>query len=144
MADNLSLFLKKNKRFRQNAFYPATKSFTDENGEPVKWEIRPITTEESDRIRALCTHEVSVPGRKGATREKVDLNEYMDKLTVAAVVFPDLYSAELQDSYGVKTPEELLKQLVDSPSEYVDLQQFVQNLSGFDTDMTAEIEEAKN
>jgi hypothetical protein len=141
---NLSLFLKKNKRIRNNAFYAATTSIQDEHGEPVKWEIRPVTTEEAERIRAICTHEIPVPGKKGMTRDKVDVNEYLDKLTVAAVVFPDLMNAELQDSYGVKTPEELLKQMVDNPAEYADLQQFVQNHSGFDSDMTAQVEEAKN
>lgn len=143
MSD-LSMFLKKNKKIRSNSFYPATKSIVDKNGEPVLWEIRPITTEENDRIRAACTHEIPIPGRKGATRDKIDLNEYMDKLTVAAIVFPDLMNAELQDSYGVRTPEELLKQMIDDPSEYVELQQYIQGQSGFDADMSDEVEEAKN
>lgn len=141
---NLTLFLKKNKKVRANAFYPATKSILDEKGEPVKWEIRPLTTAEDEQIRNDCTYDAPVPGKRGQYRTKIDVNAYLNKQMCAAIVFPDLRNAELQDSYGVKTPEELLKQLVDSPSEYVDLQQFVQNLSGFDTDMTAEIEEAKN
>ena len=141
---NLEMFMKKNKKIRANSFYPATTSITDIKGEPLLWEIRPITTEESERIRGLCTHEIPVPGKKGLTREKVDVNEYLDKLTVAAIVFPDLMNAELQDSYGVKTPEELLKQMIDNPAEYADLQQFIQNQSGFDTSMDEAVEEAKN
>ena len=141
---SFEMFMKKNKKIRQNTFYPATKSILGEDGKPALWEIRAITTEESDRIRAACTHEVPVPGRKGATKDKIDLMEYLDKLTVAAIVFPDLYNAELQDSYGVKTPEELLKQMIDDPSEYSDLQQYIQNQSGFDADMNETVEEAKN
>ena len=60
------------------------------------------------------------------------------------MVVPDLYDAELQDSYDVKTPEDLLKALVDDPSEYSDLRTFIQELSGFDADLGEEVEEAKN
>lgn len=141
---NLSLFLRKNKKIRKNAFYPATKSILDENGEPVKWEIRPLTTAEDEAIRESCTYDAPVPGKKGQFRTKIDVNAYMNKQMTAAIVFPDLQNAELQDSYEVKTPEDLLKALVDDPSEYADLRSFIQELSGFDKEMTEEVEEAKN
>lgn len=143
MSD-LSMFLKKNKRMRAHAFYPATKSLVDKNGEPVKWEIKPLTTEEDEAIREVCTRDVPVPGKKGQYRTKIDVNAYMNKQMVAAVVFPDLDNAELQDSYEVKTPEDLLKALVDDPSEYADLRSFIQEVSGFDKDLSDEVEEAKN
>jgi len=141
---NLSLFLKKNKKARPNAFYPATKSILDEQGEPVKWEIRPLTTAEDEAIRQDCTYDAPIPGKKGQFRTKIDVNAYLNKQMCAAVVFPDLYNAELQDSYGVKTPEDLLKALVDDPSEYSDLRNFIQQVSGFDADLSEEVEEAKN
>jgi hypothetical protein len=143
MSD-LSLFLKKNKKVRSNAFYAATKSLVDAKGEPIKWEIKPLTTAEDEAIREQCTHDVPVPGKKGQFRTKIDVNAYMNKQMCAAIVFPDLDNAELQDSYEVKTPEELLKALVDDPSEYSDLRNFIQELSGFDKDMSDEVEEAKN
>ena len=37
---NLAYFLKKNKKEKKNAFFAATKSLCDENGEPLKWEIK--------------------------------------------------------------------------------------------------------
>lgn len=141
---NLSLFLKSNKIVRKNAFYPATKSIVDENGKPVEWEIRPVSTEESEQIRRSCYHSKPVPGKKGQYEEKFDGNEYLSKIMVAAIVFPDLNNAELQDSYEVKTPEELLVRLVDSPSEYAELQNFVTELSGFNGEISEDIEEAKN
>ena len=52
---NLALFMKKNKKVRENTFYAATSSLVDENGEPLKWEIKPLTTEEVERIRLECT-----------------------------------------------------------------------------------------
>ena len=141
---NLALFMKKNKKVRQNAFYPATKTLLDEKGNPLMWEIKPLTTEETEKIRLECTREVPVPGKKNMFRDKVNSNLYLDKMMVAAIVFPDLYNAELQDSYGVKTPEELLKKMIDDPSEYSDLMSFIQEQSGFDKDIQDEIEEAKN
>jgi hypothetical protein len=141
---NLALFMKKNKKVRQNAFYPATKTLLDEKGNPLMWEIKPLTTEETEKIRLECTREVPVPGKKNMFRDKVNSNLYLDKMMVAAIVFPDLYNAELQDSYGVKTPEELLKKMIDDPSEYSDLMSFIQEQSGFDKDIQDEVEEAKN
>ncbi len=141
---NLALFMKKNKKVRENTFYAATSSLVDENGEPLKWEIKPLTTEEVERIRLECTKEVPVPGKRGQFRTKVDSNMYNDKLMVAAVVFPDLYNKELQDSYGVMSPEALLKKMIDNPSEYFDLLGYVSEQSGFDKEIEDEIEEAKN
>lgn len=141
---NLSVFLKKNKKERANAFYAASKSFMDAEGNPVLWEIKPLTTVEDERIREECTKEVPVAGRKGLFRQKIDTNAYMVKQMVAAIVFPNLFDAALQDSYGVKTPEALLKEMVDNPSEFIDLSNFIREQSGFDKEMDSEVEEAKN
>lgn len=141
---NLSLFLKKNKKVRTNTFYAATKSLCDEHGEPLQWEIKALTTKESEDIRTECTTEVQIPGQRGAYRPKVDSKLYISKLIASCVVFPDLYNKELQDSYGVKTPEDLLKELVDDPVEYNALAEFVQNFSGLDETLEDKVEEAKN
>lgn len=141
---NLALFMKKNKKVRSNTFYPATESLLDENGKPLMWEIKPLTTDESERIKSECTKEVPVPGKRGQYRSKIDVNMYNEKLMVAAIVFPDLYNQELQDSYGVMSPEELLKAMVDNPSEYYDLLNYITEQSGFSKDISDEIEEAKN
>lgn len=141
---NLSLFLKKNKKVRVNAFYAATKSLCDVDGESLKWEIKPLTTTETEDIRSECTTEVQVPGKPGMYRPKVDSKLYMAKLVASSVVFPDLYNKELQDSYGVKTPEDLLKQMVDDPTEYNDFVEFVTGFNGLDKTMDEKVEEAKN
>lgn len=136
--------MKKNKKIRKNTYYPATKTLLDEKGSPLMWEIKPLTTEETEKTRIECTKEIPVPGKRNMFRDKVVTNLYLDKLMVAAIVFPDLYNAELQDSYGVKTPEALLKAMIDDPSEYSDLLGYIQEQSGFDKDIKDEIEEAKN
>lgn len=141
---NLSLFLKKNKKVRTNTFYAATKSLCDEKGNPVEWEIKALTTKESEDIRSECTTEVPVTGKPGMVRPKVDTKAYIAKLIAACVVFPDLYNKELQDSYGVRTPEDLLKEMVDDPSEYNALAEFIQNFNGLDESLEEKVKEAKN
>lgn len=141
---NLTLFLKKNKKVRENTKYAATTSLCDENGKPLEWEIKALTTTESEDIRTECTTEVQVPGKPGMYRPKVDTKLYVAKLIASCVVFPDLYNKELQDSYGVKTPEDLLKQMIDDPTEYNSFAEFVQNYNGLNTSLNDKVEEAKN
>ena len=141
---NLSLFLKKNKKVKAHTYYAATKSLCDADGEPLKWEIKALTTAESEDIRTACTTEVPVTGKMGVYRPKVDSKLYIAKLIANCVVFPDLYNKELQDSYGVKTPEELVKQMVDNPVEYNNFAEFVQNFNGLDESMDDKVEQAKN
>ena len=140
---NFSKFMKSNKIQKQNVMHPVTKSLTDENGEPLLWELKPLTTKENEAIREACTIDVPVKGKPNQYRAKVDMNKYQTKLICAAVVSPDLNNTELQNSYGVMTPEELIKEMVDDPAEYTDLMMFIQQLSGFKT-LQEEVDEAKN
>ena len=140
---NFSKFMKANKIQKQNVMHPVTKSLTDENGEPLLWEIKPLTTKENEAIRDACTIDVPVKGKPNMFRPKTDMNKYQTKLICAAVVSPDLNNAELQNSYGVMSAEELIKEMVDDPAEYTDLMIFVQNISGFKT-LQDEVDEAKN
>ena len=141
---SLKRFLKQHKKVKENTTYPATKSLTDENGNPLLWTIRALTTKENDEIREDCTIEVPVKGKPNVYRNKFNSSKYVAKMIVASVVEPNLYDKELQDSYGVMTPEELLKEMVDNPGEYQDFATFVQEYCGFDTSMEEKVEEAKN
>lgn len=119
-------------------------SLCDENGEPLKWEFRKLSAKENEDIRESCTVEVPIPGKYGAFRTKVKTSKYMQSMIARSVVTPDLFDKELQDSYNVCTPEELLLALVDDPGEYSDLTMFVQKLNGFDVSFEDEVNEAKN
>ena len=140
----ISLFLKKNKIQKKNAKYAATKSLCDENGNPLEWEIRAISTIENEKLRESCTVEVQVPGKPNLFRPKLLSGKYVAAMLAASVVYPDLQNKELQDSYGVMTPEELIQLMVDDPVEYNDFAEFVQNFSGLDSTMQDKIDEAKN
>ena len=137
---NFSAFMKSNKKQRSNELYAATKSLTDGNGVPLLWELRPVTTRENEAIREQCTTEVQKPGMY---RQRVDTSEYQAKLMAAAVVTPNLNDAELQDSYGVMSAEELLKEMLDDAGEYTELAVKVQQISGFTT-LAEDVEAVKN
>lgn len=141
---NLDRFLKENKKEKKNTQYAATKSLVDENGNPLLWEIKPLTTRDNDRLRDECTIEVQVVGKPNLYRPKLDTTKYLAKMIVASVVEPNLYDKTLQDSYGVKTPEDLIKEMIDDPGEYNQFASFIQNYNGFTTTLDEKVEEAKN
>lgn len=139
-----SKFMKANKTEKKNEMYAATKSLCDENGKPLEWEFRHITSKENEDLRDSCTIDVPVTGKPNIFRQKLKASFYIQKMIVASVVVPDLYDKELQDSYGVMTPEELLFAMVDDPGEYNDLASFVQKFQGFNVSFDEKVDEAKN
>jgi hypothetical protein len=141
---NLALFMKRNQIAKENTFFAATQSLKDEEGNPLMWEIRPLTPKEEERIKELCTNEVPVKGRPHLTIPKLNTSKYISKMLAASVVTPDLLNAELQDSYGVKNEEDLLKEMIDSPGEYNDFGMFVQRFNGFNIAIEDKADEVKN
>lgn len=137
-------FMKANKAEKENGFYPATKSLCDENGNPLEWEFKHISSKENEEIRENCTVDVPVTGKPNMYRPKLKASLYIQRMIAASVVVPDLYDSELQDSYGVKTPEDLLMAMVDDPGEYSDLAAFVQKFLGFNVSFEDKVDEAKN
>ena len=143
MSD-LSRFLKANKIKRENTTFAATKSLVDAKGNPLTWTIKPLTTKENDAIRDECMIEVPVKGKPNMFRPKLDTSKYIGKMICACVVEPNLYDKDLQDSYGVMSPDDLLKEMIDDPGEYQEFATFVQNFNGFNTSLEDKVEDAKN
>lgn len=139
-----SKFMKANKIEKKNEMYAATKSLCDENGKPLEWEFRHITSKENEDLRDACTIDVPITGKPNMFRQKVKSSLYIQKMVAASVVVPDLYDKDLQDSYGAMTPEELLLAMVDDPGEYNDLAAFVQKFQGFNVSFDEKVDEAKN
>ena len=139
-----SRFMKANKTKKPNEKYAATKTLTDENGKPLEWEFRHITSKENEDIREACTIDVQVKGKINMFRPRLNTSKYITEMICRSVVYPDLFDAELQDSYGVKTPQDLLFAMVDEPGEYQDLCVFVQKFQGFDETLDEKVEQAKN
>ena len=99
--------------------------------------IRPLTQEENEELIKKHTKK----DKKG--NEVFDRIAYSRAMTAAAVVEPDLASAELQKSVGVLGEDKTLAKLL-YIGEFALLTQEVQKLSGLDEDINDEIEEAKN
>ena len=141
---NFSQFMKSNKKKKENTTFPATKSLLDADGNPLEWTIKPLSTKDNENIRDACMIDVPVKGKANLFRPKLDTSKYISKMLCACIVEPNLYDKELQDSYGVMTPEELLKEMVDDPGEYQAFVSFVQDYNGFNTTLEDKIDEAKN
>ena len=141
---NFSKFMKANKIVKENTTFAATKSLVDEDGKPLLWTIKPLTTAENENIRENCMVEIPVTGKPNMYRPKLDTSKYIAKMVAASVVEPNLYDKDLQDSYGVMTPEDLLKEMIDDPGEYNEFVVFIQKYNGFNTTLSDKVEEAKN
>ena len=107
-----------------------------EDGKVIPFIIRPITQKENEQLIKKYTRK----DKKGT--ETFNRTEYVQALTASAVVFPNLFDAKLQDKYGLGETETLKNMLL--VGEYATLAQAVQSLSGLDTDINEDIEEAKN
>lgn len=138
---DLKMFMAQNKKVREPLFHPATKSLTDENGEPLKWKIVGISTKEDDRLRARNTKTKRI---KGAEVADLNSTQYLAEVAVASIEMPDLNDADLQDSYGVEDAVELLQEMVDLPGEYAALINVISEYNGFDTSLNEKVEQAKN
>lgn len=108
-----------------------------ENGKPVPFVIRPVTQAENEEL--MKNHrKVDKQGVEIFNRIK-----YNQELVASAVVEPPLDNAELQKCYGVLGASNLLSAMLYA-GEYATLLEEIQKLSGFDTDINDDIEEAKN
>lgn len=139
-----SRFMKANKVTKENEKYAPTASLVDEQGKPLEWEFKHITSKENEDLRDSCTMEVQVTGKPNLFRPRLNSTQYLIKLIVASTAFPDLYDKELQDSYGVMTPEDLVYAMVDDAGEYQRLSVWLQKFQGFDKSMDEKVDEAKN
>lgn len=136
--------MKANKIKKENELHAVTASLTDENGKPLEWEFKHISSRENEELKDKCTIEVQVKGKPNLFRPRLNTSKYLRELICASVVVPDLYNKELQDSYGVMSPEDLLHELVDAPGEYNDLEVWIQEFHGFTKTMDEKVDEAKN
>lgn len=135
-------FMRQNAIAVENEKYVASKRFSDENGKPMEWEIKAITSKENEALRKAATKRVPT-GKRGQQMPEPDMDVYFAKLCVTCTVFPDLNDKELQDSYGVMSGEDLIRTML-TAGEYEDYKAKVADVNGFDVGMDEKVEEAKN
>lgn len=142
MTSKFSAFMAQNAARIENKKIVVSNRFKDENGNPMQWEIRALTNEENDELQRRAMVNVPVAGQRGMFTRELDNVKYSSMLLAASVVYPDLNDAELQDSYGVKTPEALINRMLYT-REATTLAQEIANLSNFEN-LADSVTEAKN
>lgn len=131
-------FFKSNAKEAQLEFtFVPSDRFVDEEGNTIPFKLRVLSSKEMDKIRAVSM-DYSDP--KNPVFKQDALN---NALMVASVVEPDLMDAELQDSYGVKTPVDLLAEMLTGP-ESTKLLVKVQDINGLREDYNSLVKEVKN
>lgn len=109
MADikNMSLngFFKSNAKSLPDVKVVVSERFTNEDGSPIEWVLHPISTKLVEEITKRNTKTTIKNGKKESVVNEENLNA---ELLEAVVLYPSLNDAELQDSYGVSSANELL------------------------------------
>lgn len=115
--------------------------FKTAEGQAIPWQVRSITEEENSELRKSATKRIK--GKGGSYTTEFNHEDYLAKMTVACVVYPNLKDVELQKSYDAVGAEVLLRKML-LPGEFSELLQKVQALNGFDKEMNELIDEVKN
>lgn len=109
MADiktmSLNGFFKSNVKTLPDLRVVVSERFTNEDGTPIEWVLHPISTRRVEEITKRNSRTTIKNGKKETTVNEENLNA---ELLEEVVLFPRLNDAELQDSYGVTSVNELL------------------------------------
>lgn len=143
MENTLSYFLAGNAIKEDITKFIVSDRFINGKGEPIEWELAPITSKQAKDIKKLCTKRMPSPVNKNVYIPETDFDLYLCKLVVACVKYPALDNADLQDSYHVNGTENLIQTML-KDGEYQDLLNKVQEINGFDIGLKDKVEEAKN
>lgn len=140
MSD-LSLFFAENAAAAATEEFAVSDRFKDKNGESVQWQLCAITEEHNGEIRKSATRVVKA--KSGMQTQDVNTEEYLGKLVAACVVYPNLNDSGLQNSYGVKGADRLIRKML-LAGEFANLVQKINELNGFDKDINELADEVKN
>ena len=141
MSD-FSVFMAGNALKGDTVKFVASKRFVVK-GKPVQWEIKAIDSDTDEAIRKECTKRVPIAGKRGQYNNETDTDKYIGTMCVACTAYPNLNDAELQDPYGVKGADALLKKML-LPGEYTEYKAKVMEVNGYDMSMEELVDEAKN
>ena len=140
-SQNLTAFLKNNVEIVNQVEYVASNRIKA-GDEPVAWKINVLQNKVIDKLRNRYTKMIK-DGKTGVTREKFDSQGFNDAMLLESIVFPNLDDMELQDSWGVNDPLELVKAML-TPGEYADLINAVVEAQGFEVGMDEKVRAVKN
>ncbi len=136
---DLKAFLNNGNRTTETFEYIPTKKFKDEEGKVIPWIFKKLSIDEYEKIRDEST--AINFNEKGMSKFNNTL--FNKKFVCGSVVEPNLNNAELQDSYGVKKPEDLITKMFDNVGEYYNLLGYLLEVNGFKS-FREDVEDAKN
>lgn len=116
--------------------YVISDRFVDENGNIIKFKLRPMPTALEKILNKECRK------IKNDGTVEFDAERYENEITEACVVYPDLKDVELQDFYGVQSATDLLSEML-LLGEARKLQEAIQDINGIKT-FDEKVKEAKN
>ena len=119
---------------------PVSPRFKDKEGNLLKFKIRPMSGDEFGKYQKQCTT-LNVMGKKKET--SFDSGKFNVLCIVNHCLDPNFKEAELIKGLGVQTPEQAVSKVL-LAGEIVELGNQISRISGFDTDINEEIENAKN
>lgn len=102
--------------------------------------LRIISGAENKRIQKESMTERTVKRR--VTKE-MDATLYNEKLAIASIEFPNLNDKDLQESYGAHGASELYNAMFNWAEQAL-IVEAILDISGFNQDINAKINEAKN
>jgi len=139
---NFEAFLRKNATIVKEKEVYISDRFKDENGKLVPFKIKPLKKEVIEQIKNQMALDVD-KDKKISMKASTGL-DYEDLMLTESIVFPDLTSKELQDSYGVIGEANLINEML-LLGEKARLTEEIAELNGFDDSKLREsIEQAKN
>lgn len=102
-----------------------------------KFKIKTLTASENDEYTKVC----QTITKNGEI--KIDQKKYRTAILKNCVLEPDLKNAKMLEEANCRTPEEFINSRFNL-GEQVKLQEAIFELSGLNTDINKDIEEAKN
>ena len=138
---SLKSFLRQNVSLTDHEKVQISNRFIDEEtGEPEYWEIRALDSYEVDECERKATSVRQIGGR---WETSTDSSKMALMTMTKAIVYPDLSDKDLQDSYGVTNPEDLLCRML-KPGERMRLIEVCNRLNAYGPDLSDAVEESKN
>ena len=140
---SLKSFLKQNVKPAQHEKVQISNRIIDqETGEPEYWEIRALDSYEVDECERQATKLQRV-GKTDRYEAQTDQGKFALMTMTRAIVYPDLTDQELQDSYGVNNPEDLLCKML-LPGERQQLVIICNRLNNYEQSLDDAVEQSKN
>ena len=105
-AESLSAFFAESVERAENVRVVVSDRFKDANGNPIKWEFKPLPSSEVGAVRKLCY----IKDANG--RRVLDEEALAARCLALSIVYPDLTDAELQASYNARNAQDLLNNML--------------------------------